>query len=444
MRPSARFTRRFLLVLLLAAVARADGLSRSDIHLVQTALGDMHDSIRDEYYPRNKVGREFDLACAAAKDGIAHAANFNEANVAISDALMTLDLRIRFFPPLRSARADYGWDWRLIGDAAYVIHVDREGDASVKGLKVGDRILTIQGAPLNRSTYEQIYHLYYKLAPQPGLLVQVQTGREPPRTLAIATTLRPPRRLRTTGLSPATVEWELTSSEYARQKAREDVKQHVVRIGRIAIWRMYDLENDIGDIAAGLKLVGDAATLVLDLRQIWGPREETALRLLDGLFASTFEIAKLQHDRFRSSLKVRGGSGAFKGTIFVLTDANTAKYAELVAAVIQRRKRGLVLGDRTAGQLFETTTVAYARGALFAFSFAGVRVPSGEITFSDGSSLDGHGLTPNLVLLPQPADLIAGRDPVLARAAAMSEETLSPENAYRLFHRERPDDEDPD
>lgn len=441
---SPRFLRPVLFAALLATTARADGLSRDDVNLMQTALGDMHDAIRDEYYPRNKVGREFDLACAAAKDAIAHAADFNAANVAVSDALMTLDPRIRFFPPLRSARADYSWDWRLIGDAAYVIHLDREGDAAAKGLKVGDRILTLQGAPLNRSTYEQLYHLYYKLAPQPGLVVEVQTGREPPRTLAIATTIRPPRRLRTTKLGPTRVEWEVTASEYARQKAREDVKQHVVHVGRTAIWRLYDLENDIGDIAAGLKLVGDASTLILDLRQIRGPRQETALRLLDGLFASSFEIAKLRHDRFGSSLKVSGGSGSFKGTLFVLTDANTASYADLVAAVVQQRKRGLVLGDRTAGQLFETTGVAYARGALFAFSFAGVRVPSGEITLADGSTLDGRGLTPNLVLLPQPADFIAGRDPVLARAVAMSEETLSPEDAYRLFHRERPDDEDPD
>jgi hypothetical protein len=52
---------------------------------------------------------------------------------------------------------------------------------------------------------------------------------------------------------------------------------------------------------------------------------------------------------------------------------------------------------------------------------------------ADGNGLEKVGVTPDELLLPSGADLLAKRDPVLSRAAALAGLKLDPEKAGALF-----------
>jgi C-terminal processing protease CtpA/Prc len=65
-------------------------------------------------------------------------------------------------------------------------------------------------------------------------------------------------------------------------------------------------------------------------------------------------------------------------------------------------------------------------------TFYGVSITDADLTMTDGSRLEGAGVTPDEFLIPGQSDLAAGRDPVMARALALAGVNMSSEKG-RLF-----------
>lgn len=388
------------------------------------------DDIKKNYFDPNFRGIDLEARSKIAEERIKQAKSNGEVFGVIAQMLLEFnDSHTRFLPPARSARVEYGWQMQTFGDHTYVIAVKPKSDAEAKGLKPGDRVLKIDGIAPNRSNLWIYYYLYGALSPRPVVRMEVLSPGAEPRQLEINAKVTPGKQI---------FDFTDTIDLNAYLRDLEDeakINEHkIVELGEnVAIWRMtsFDLSEDSVDNA--VNKVKKYKTLILDLRRNGGGAEETLLRLIGNFFDRDITVGTIKRRKEEKPLiaRTRGDSG-FKNNLLVLVDSESGSASEVFASVIQSEKRGVILGDRTAGKVMRSRFYSHQIGLETVIRY-GVSVTDADLIMSDGKSLEGPGVTPNEVLLPTGEDLRAQKDSVLSRAVAAAGGSLDPTEAGKLF-----------
>jgi carboxyl-terminal processing protease len=102
----------------------------------------------------------------------------------------------------------------------------------------------------------------------------------------------------------------------------------------------------------------------------------------------------------------------YNGRVLILTDVRCFSACEDFVEPFKVNHRATILGGRTAG----STGQPYSKNLGNGFSF---RVGAKREYFPDGAEFEGVGIMPDIAIEPTPADLRAGRDPVLAMARSL-------------------------
>jgi C-terminal processing protease CtpA/Prc len=192
------------------------------------------------------------------------------------------------------------------------------------------------------------------------------------------------------------------------------------------LWKMPEFDLPDKGVDDMMTKVGGHKALILDLRGNGGGYETTLQYLMGYFFDRDVKLGDRKGRKETKPIMAKTqGDKVYKGKLVVLVDSHTASAAEVLARVVQLEKRGTVLGDRTAGAVTEARhfTHDYNRSEGFFISARpvsyAVSVTINNFVMADGQSLEGVGVTPDETVLPTPADLESGNDPVLLRAAEL-------------------------
>ncbi len=394
-----------------------------------TILDQLEKDIKENYYDPTMHGFDLDKRFDEARAKIRTAQTQDDALLAIAAAVAALqDSHTRFIPPRRPYDVDYGFSMQAIGDSAcYVTAVKPGSDAEAKGLKPGDQIVSINGVRLTRQDI-RVVQAGYSVFPQAGFHLDVKRPDGDQQSLLVMAKVTPGQKEITTSDSHEWIRTRPTLGQEDRSRFFEVEK-------KVLFWKMPTFAidpHDVGDLARKARSL---ETVVLDLRGNGGGREDVLQDLLGEFLDHDVTIGDLKGRKGSKPLVAKGhGKGAIGGKLIVLIDSNSASASEIFSRTIKLAKRGIVLGDRSAGAVMSGQFFLHAV-QIDPVNVTQYRsmVTTSDLILANGERLEGVGVRPDEQVVPLAADLVAGRDPVLARAAVLAGVELSPERAGEIF-----------
>lgn len=409
-------------------------LSSFDRERVLTMLDSVTKDVQKHYYDPKFHGVDWDATVRKAKEGIKSADSLNLAMAHVAQALATLnDSHTFFVPPSRPYVHDYGYQAKLIGDRCFITRVRPGSDAEAKGLRPGDELLGVNGYRANRDLYWKIEYRFSVLRPEPTLQLVARNMQGQVRQVEITATFK--QRFRVTDLTGEEI-WEVV-----RKAEREEETQRPrwAEVGDdLFIVKLPAFMLQPEEVQDLMNKARKRSGLILDLRGNPGGAIDTLKEFLGSVFDKDVKVGdRVGRKESKPEVAKSSAHGVFAGKLVVLLDSRSASAAELFARVIQLEKRGVVVGDRSSGSVMEAKQYSYSVGADVK-TFYGAEITEADLIMSDGQSLEHRGVTPDELVLPTAADLAAGLDPVMSRAAALLGVNFAPEAAGKLFPYEWP------
>lgn len=384
--------------------------------------------IKKNYYDPEFHGIDLEVRFKVAKDKLKTTESGSQMMAIIAQVLLDFDdSHLFFIPPGRANPSDYGWEMQAVGDQVYVSAVKPNSDAEAKGLKEGDLVVSVGGYEPTRDSLWKIEYLFKGLSPKLTIHLVVKSPDGKQRELDVMAKVK-------TGLTVT----DLTGRDNGDYDRKLEAQDHYSRSRSVAVgedlfvWKLPTFAVEESAIDAMVGRAKKYKTIILDLRGNGGGYVTTCERLAGAFFDKEVIMAEPNGRKKMKPMKSQHVGNAYAGKLIVLIDSGSASASEIFARVIQIEKRGTVIGDRSAGAVMEALQYPHQLGVDTIIPY-GVSVTEADMIMADGKSLEKTGVSPDELLLPSPADMLAKRDPVMVRAAALAGVQLAPEKAGSLF-----------
>ena len=315
----------------------------------------------------------------------------------------------------------------MVGDNCMIFALRPGSDAEKKGLKPGDQIVTINGFTPTRTNLWKMNFIFTTLRPQLGLVVAIASPNGERKDVQVAASMRKTQEVR-----------DLTGSgifDYIRDIENQirDERMRWVETEDVMVLKFPSFAYSESEVDDVMKKARKRSGLVIDLRGNGGGSVETMRAFLGNFFDHDVKIGDRVTRNGTKAINAHSeGKHAFQNKLVILIDSRSASASEVLARVVQIEKRGVIVGDRSAGAVMESRHSQYKIG-LGTIVIYGASITEADLIMTDGKSLERIGVTPDELVLPTSADLASGRDPVLARAIDLAGGKISPEAAAQLF-----------
>lgn len=382
--------------------------------------------IKKNYYDPNFKGIDIEARFQAAEEKLNTATSTTQSLGIIAQAVIDFnDSHLYLLPPSTGWKVDYGWRSTFYGDKCIITDVKPGSDAEAKGIKPGDQLIAVGGFKVNRKEMWKVHYYYNTISKRKGMnLTVLAPGAEEPKTLDIASELKQGPRV-------------VTFNSYFRFDDdfynEENDKHRFLKVGGINIWRMpgWDFEPTMADSLIGR--VNDGTAIIMDLRGNGGGYVKS-LEAIAGFFVEKdTQIAELKgRKKMDPQMAKARGDKRYKGKLVVLIDSESGSASEIFARFVQLEKLGVVMGDVSSGAVMQSQTYDQEMGTDNIVPFA-ISITNADVIMKDGVSLEHVGVTPDELVIPTPADIAAGRDPVMVRAVEFLGGKVDPLVAGKWF-----------
>lgn len=239
--------------------------------------------------------------------------------------------------------------------------------AEAAGMKKGDVIISIDDKEVVRITYAAAVSL---LEGEEGSVVNFKV-------------LRPAEK---DGEQSQVVTISVTRAEYNQNSVQSSVICGNVGYIRISRFR----ENTPDQFREAMKELENQKVcgLVLDLRSNSGGDMEAAASVMDMLLPAGTVVAS-RDSAGEETVEFTSAAGETALPVSVVMDENTYGAAELVAANVRDYKKGLLVGQQTAGHGRKSQVVPLSDGSAVFF-------PIAEYLTLNGQVFDGAGIAPDI------------------------------------------------
>lgn len=391
---------------------------------LRTMLREAYELVQKRYYDKTYHGLDWDARYKDFEAKIRATTSVNAGLGLVAQFLDGLkDSHTYFIPPSRPFDHDYGYRLQLIGDKTFIARVVPKTDAEAK-LQPGDEVLAVNGFVPSRETLSTVNYILNVLAPIETVDMWVRNPAGVRRQVLVNARIveKPHQR----------AEWDPLAIYRTKDDPTRVEPQRFTSIGDVLIWAMPDFLVEDRIVDGMWERARRHRAVILDLRGNPGGVTTTLNRMLANAFDRDIKAYEFVERKGRTPELVKSRKdNAFTGALTVLVDSNSGSAAELFARIIQLEKRGVVIGDRSAGGVMAARMYEGESRHLF-YAFV---ITDADLVMNDGKSLEIVGVVPDETMLPTAADLAAGRDPVLAHAAAKLGITLDAAAAAKIFEK---------
>lgn len=393
-----------LFISFFAADSVAQGTLKSNRDLMRGIAEGVHDIIKKNFYDPSLKGIDWDKELHETQKKIDTCNSPGEMLAAIYFMVRKMDdSHTNFLPPWQTLQPRFGFQVKPFGDTVRVYKIKEKGPAEKAGLLVGDTVLGIEGIVADRKHYWET-QFYYRLIQPAGILVLDIERNGTRQRLEIPADVHTRFAMEEvqdfSKVFDAMREEETSYAENPFQYASKD------DIGYVK------LRDFVGDMAErALWKVKDSRALIIDVRGNPGGEIDDLQRFAGYLEKSETELFTETRRGRTQKITAKPRQPSFSDVpIAVLVDSESASASEILARHLQLSGRAVIIGDKTAGEVAGARYFQQHIGTEAAV-FYGAQTTVAQVTFPDGKDIEKAGVTPDLMCIPEAADLVAKRDP---------------------------------